>query len=293
MLVSAPSSLTGLIGKNAGIMKKLHQKIVVTLGLNLIVIAASPAQILVSVGGPAVTQNFNSFTTAAANPLPSGFVGDLVSAANATNFSYFAPDVETATRATQANPNTNYGMFNFGNGSSPLTSTDRALGVWISSGNYALRGQTVAIMAQFQNSGTLDIASISLSYDLGKYRFGTIASSVDLFYSMDGTNWLEIGGVFSHDFAADPTNNQISSPPNSAVTISSTFTPATAIAAGETFYLAWRYTADFAGVTGTQNAAAIGLDNISLTAVPEPGILTLALTAAFAGAVACMRRSAS
>jgi hypothetical protein len=274
-------------------MKQLHQKIVVTLGLNLLAIVASPAQILVSAGGPAYTQNFNGFTTAATNPLPSGFVGDLVSAANATDFSYTAQDVETATRATLPNPNTNYGMFNFGNGSTPSTSTDRALGVWISSGNYALRGQTAAIMAQFQNAGSLDIASISLTYDLGKYRFGTVASSVDLFYSLDGSNWLEVGGIFSHDFAPDPTNNQISSPPNSLVTISSTFTPAEAIAAGQIFYLAWRYTADFAGVTGTQNAAAIGLDNISLTAVPEPGTVTLFLTAAFAAAFACVRRRAS
>jgi len=257
---------------------KTHQTLFLTIAACLAAQGALHAQILVSVGGPAATENFNSFGTENVYSLPSGWKGVMSATYQATDFSYASANL-TQTAFNDPNPVTRSGLFNLGSGAVPATATDRALGFWVTSGNYTT-SKTVVAMAHYRNSGAASINALSISYDLGKFRFGNVDSAVDLFYSTDGVTWTLLSD-FSKQFESDGNFTLITSnTPRNPVTVSGTYVLPTAIEADGDFYLAWRYASNITTNSPTAMGAAIGLDNVSITAIPEPSVALLALPAA-------------
>lgn len=257
---------------------KLSKFLLLSLGACLSTAGSLHAQILISVGGTAVTEDFNSFGTGNTNDLPSHWKGAVSATYKTASFSYATAAI-TQTSFSDVNSVSRSGLFNLGSGATPSTSTNRALGFWVTSGNYTV-SKTAVAMVRLQNSGASSITSLSISYDLGKYRFGNVDSDVDLLFSVDGVSWIVAGGSFVTHFALDSTTNLISSnTPRDPVTVNGTSFLPTEIASGGNFYLAWRYSSNITSNTPTAMGAAIGLDNISITAIPEPATALFAIPA--------------
>jgi autotransporter-associated beta strand protein len=164
-------------------------------------------------------------------------------------------DVSNLTVVTQApssgSPATG-GRYNWGHSSNTV---DRAIG-FMTSGGYA---EPNSILAGFTNNTGVSIGTISLSFDLERYRINTTALTNNLFLSLDGTSW---GGVLdsytwgtnasAYDFT--PTVGE------GSVQQRSLNITALNIAVGASFYLRW----DFDG-TQSSNSQGIGLDNVAFT----------------------------
>ena len=144
------------------------------------------------------------------------------------------------------------GTYNFANGVT-ASSTDRALGFLSSSSFSSPR----SIIIQCVNSTGSTIDALNIAFDYEKYRAGTRAWSMSLFFSTDGFTWLP---AYSGDqsYSADGANAVVNPP----TTISKSVNSATGlnIANGATFYFAWDYT----GSGGSTNAQGIGIDNVYL-----------------------------
>jgi hypothetical protein len=165
--------------------------------------------------------------------------------------------------------NATNGIYNYGAGAAE-TATDRAVG-WISSGSGTDSGN---LYAYFQNGTGQSLTSVTISYDVEKYRNGSNSAGfrIQMYYSTDGSTWTSAGSDFLTSFPADANNDGFSSAPGATSSVSAkvlTFSPA--IASGGTFYLAWNYSV--ASGSTTTNAQGLGIDNFSMD---SPTAVTLA-----------------
>ncbi len=152
------------------------------------------------------------------------------------------------------------GIYNFGAGDAG-TATDRAVG-GLSSGSGS---QSVNVYVHITNSGGA-IDSFTLSYNVEKYRNGSNAAGfrMQMYYSTDGSAWTSAGTDFESAWAADANNNGFASAPGATLSVVNKTLNVT-LAAGNTLYLAWNYSVR-SGAT-TTSAQALGLDDVSITAV--------------------------
>jgi endonuclease G, mitochondrial len=213
----------------------------------------------------AVTQNFDGIGTTATASLPVDFkvdklttvrtVGTYAAAVTATNLAGGANLSSTAAN----------GIYNFGSGTT-TTGADRAIG-FLSSGSGTTSGN---LYAQFINNTGGNLAGLSISYDVEKYRGGTNAAGfrMQLFYSTDGTSWTSAGSDFFTGFSADASNAGFATAPGASVSIVNK-TLSVTIANGSDFYLAWNYSVT-SGST-TTNSQALAIDNISILGVAGGG----------------------
>jgi hypothetical protein len=165
------------------------------------------------------------------------------------------------------------GIYNYGAGVAG-SATDRAVG-WISSGTGTGSGN---LYVQLTNTGTSAIANFTISYSVEKYRQGSNPAgfSIQMYYSTDGTAWTSAGSDFLTSFAADADNTGYTDAPG--VTVSVSNKPLlVGLTVGNSLYLAWNYSVT-AGAIQT-NAQALGIDDVSITAVPLPfsGIKTVGI----------------
>ncbi len=163
--------------------------------------------------------------------------------------------------------NAGHGIYNFGAGAA-ASAPDRAIG-FLSSTSGTRSGN---LYVQLNNTGTRPITSLSLSYLVEKYRRGTNAAGfrIQLFYSRDGFNWTTAGPDFMTYFAPDDVRTGYAQAPGETRNINNKFLvlgASEAIGPGQTLYLAWNYSVN-AGTT-VSNAQAIGIDDISITAIGE------------------------
>jgi len=119
-----------------------------------------------------------------------------------------------------------------------------------------------ALQLTLQNDTGSSFSQLALSYDI--YRFRTVSSAevlpgYGLFYSLDGASW-------SNAAAFNPTAAQMPHNATGATTMSGTLDLGTSIASGSTVYLRW---IDDNG-TPTSPDQAIGLNNLTIAAMPVP-----------------------
>ena len=161
------------------------------------------------------------------------------------------------------------GIYNYGAGVAG-TATDRAIG-WISSSSATKSGN---LYAWFRNGTSQQLARVTISYDVEKYRNGSNSAgfSVQMYYSTDGSTWTSAGSNFLTSFPADANSDGFAAAPGATVAVTAktlTFSPP--IPVNGDFYLAWNYSVT-SGTT-TSNAQGLGIDNFS---IGNPLAVTLA-----------------
>lgn len=166
--------------------------------------------------------------------------------------------------------------------------TDRAFGLGIQS-------PTVfsAIGAQFQNDTGSAITELNISYDGEMWYMGgikTVADTMKFAYSTDATSltdgtWTDVSTLnFSSPFTTTAAQFQLkdgNDAANRTAGIADSITGLN-IADGATFFVRW-YSVDNGGKND-----GLTIDNVSITAVPEPA--TFGLVAIFGGAALLIRR---
>ncbi|WP_333696764.1 MBG domain-containing protein, partial [Flavobacterium sp.] len=155
--------------------------------------------------------------------------------------------------------------------------SDRAIGV-MTSGGYASPN---SVMAFFSNTNANNLTSVTISYDLERYRINTAAASVAFFYSTNGSTWVSVpaGDISSSSLPTGASSYSFSpsgipSTTNAGV-ISKTGISITGLSIpnGGNFYLRWNL------VTTGSNSQGIGIDNFSLAATFAPSCTSQTLTA--------------
>ncbi len=232
------------------------KKIVLLLFVLLISLRINYSQQTIAVGGT-YYQNFDSLGTSGNATLPSKWVVDKNTTVVRTPGTYSG--AVTATDQYGGNNMTTIatnGIYNFGAGDK-TTATDRAIG-WLSSSTATKSGN---LYLWLRNSGAATITSLTISYNVEKYRNGSNGAgfSIQMFYSTDGTTWISAGASFLTIIPADTNNSGYPSAPGSTYAISGQALSGLSIAQDSSLYLAWNYSVT-AGTT-TSNAQALGIDD--------------------------------
>jgi hypothetical protein len=231
----------------------------ILLGIFLsLVVAVGPdayGSLVIATGGVAVTQNFDGLTTTGTNLSVLDSAGWVVAGGATPTFAGGTATLSTAT----INGSSAGNYYNFGNGAS---TADRAVG-FLNSGSFT---SPRSLMVEINNNTGSVITDLQLSFDYEKYRSGSRAFDMTFFESSNGSTWTTVAAG-NQSYAADANNTTVFSPPtsiNKSLTISGL-----SIAGGSNYYLRW----NLAGVGGSTNGQAIGIDNFSVTAtvaaVPE------------------------
>ena len=209
--------------------------------------------------GVSITENFDGIGSSGTATLPTAWRVDSVSASPTTNYALAATATTQAAGASDSF--TTGGTYNFANGNNG-TSTERAVG-WLSSTGYTSPRN---LFVQLTNNTNLTVSSLTVNFDIEKYRSGTRAFNINFFSSPDGITWTaQTAG--DHAFAADANNTTYTNPPNATpktVTITGL-----SLAQGANIYLRWSYT----GVGGSSNAQGLGIDNFSAQVNVTPATL--------------------
>ncbi|MBR6017030.1 MAG: hypothetical protein IK073_00225 [Paludibacteraceae bacterium] len=155
--------------------------------------------------------------------------------------------------------NARNGTWNFG-----LTgSTDRAVGGITSSIDGGAR--TVSVMVHLHNDAGAAIDTLTLSYDIEKYRNGanTAGFTHQLYVSADGENWTSAGSTFCRQFAKDANTNGAEVVPISVTAVSGQL--ACTFPENGDLYLAW----SVSPISGSDCAKsmAFGIDNVVIVPI--------------------------
>ncbi len=210
------------------------------------------------------TQDFDSLGTTATATLPAGWKVD--KQATVRTVGTYAAAVTTTERRDgngMANNAAN-GIYNYGAGDE-ATATDRAVG-WISAGSGTQSGN---LYAQFLNDTGQLISSVSISYNVEKYRNGSNPAGfqIQMYYSLDGASWISAGPAFLTSFPADANSNGFAAAPGATLSISNQLLNVT-VAVGGDLFLAWNYSVT-SGTT-ISSAQALGIDDFSIVANAAP-----------------------
>ena len=214
---------------------------------------------------PTVEQDFNSMWDATASAatlaMPAGWRIDrqmdaprtLNSFASAATTVMYSGGVSLASNASN-------GTWNFGSSSNQA---DRAVGGLSTTVANATR--CVSVMTQLSNEDAKDIESLTISYDIEKYRNGDNSAGfiVQMYYSTDGVNWTSAGSDFATSFSPDAATIGAEVVPISTTAVSNKLLKKT-IAAGSDIYLAWNISV--ASGTSPNKAMGLALDNVSISA---------------------------
>ncbi|NVO18469.1 MAG: T9SS type A sorting domain-containing protein [Bacteroidetes bacterium] len=250
-------------------MKKFTFLLFSTILLILCCQVNSFGQLSITATGTAFTQNFDGIGITATAALPSGWTvsgGTVFSAGTlATTVAYGTSGTGIVTSSSGG------GTVNWANGVT-ATSTDRSVG-FLTSGSFA-SPRNLFVQIVNNTGGTLN--SITISFDIEKYRSGSRAWNVNFYSGTDGSTWApQTGG--DQAYPADANNTTVYNPPTSqskSVTITGL-----SIANGANYYFRWAYT----GTSGSTNSQGLGFDNISITA--SGGATAPAVTASNAGSI--------
>ncbi len=202
-------------------------------------------------------EDFNLMGTAADATLPTAWRIDRQTSAPRTLGAYAVALDKTMYAGGASLPsNAKNGLWNFGQDDS----SDRAIG-GISTG-VADGTRCVNVYAHFLNTGVKNIENLRISYDVEKYRKGNNAAgfTIQMYYSIDGRNWISAGNGFCTTFAADAATEGYATVPGDVRPVSAVLDAK--LQPGVDFYLAWNIT-----VTSGDNAAgamALAIDNFQL-----------------------------
>lgn len=222
------------------------------------------SQISITTLGTTYTEDFTSLGTSAAATLPSGWeVNSNQDYSSGTTVTTKAAGTSGSGILTGTSAG---GTYNFANGIT-ATSTDRALGFLTNTSSFPPFSSPRFILIKITNNTGTVITNLQISFDIEKYRSGTLEWDISFYSSPDGSNWTSRPAGDQH-YNADANNTTIYNPPTS---ISKTVTiSGLSIADGDSYYLSWKYTK----TSGTENntAQALGIDNFSITAKASQSI---------------------
>jgi hypothetical protein len=248
---------------------RAHKRLAIANGKRLFVIALSlwliamitrfPVMAAISLStSMAYTQNFDGMGTSATATLPTDWRVDKQSTARTVGSFASAVTATERNGGASLSASAANGIYNFGSGTTATGGTDRSVG-FLSSGTGTQSGN---LYAEFINSTGAAISSLTISYDVEKYRNGSNAAgfSIQLYYSLDGASWTSAGASFLTSFSADANNNGFATAPGASVTVNSPLS--VLIPSGSSFFLAWNYSVT-SGTT-TTNAQALAVDNFSI-----------------------------
>jgi hypothetical protein len=231
------------------------------------------AAISLTSGSPA-TQNFDALGIIQTATLPTDWRADKNATARTLGTWAAGATATEQYAGTNMGSSAANGIYNYGAGVYNVA-TDRALG-FISSGTATKSGN---IYAYYQNNTGSANPTLTISYNVEKYRMGTNAAgySVQMYYSYDGSTWTSAGTNFLTSFAGgDASNSGYTTAPGATSSVTAQ-TLSTTVASGGYIYLAWNYSVT-SGST-TSNAQALGIDDVSVTASGGGGVTTPATQA--------------
>ena len=197
-------------------------------------------------------QSFDGMTNAQSSALPEGWVfasgaAPTWTSGTLTSTTQTAGTVGSGTlTATSAG-----GAYLFVNGIA-ASGTDKAIG-FLTSGGFSSPRSILFGMTN-DTGGTISAFDIGWIYE--KYRNGTRAFDWKFYGSTDGSTWTSISGG-DKAYPADSFNTTI---PIASSTVSPLRISGLSVAAGSPYYLRW----DYAGLAGSTNAQALGIDAFSL-----------------------------
>ncbi len=209
--------------------------------------------------GNTVSQNFNTIGATATATLPTGWKVDAQSASRTFGTYSAAGTATVQTIGPAMSATATSGIYNYGSGTNN-TGNDRAIGGLSASSS----NRTINLYVDLLNNGASTIGSYSISYNIEKYRTGTLGMTIQMYYSTDGSTWTTAGVNFSTSptvdgsVAAGPATVPISSTSVTSQLLSVTTT------ASSHLYLMWSYSAT-TGTSGS-NAQALGIDDITISA---------------------------
>ena len=198
------------------------------------------------------TQSFDGMTNVATSALPSGWVFASGTAPTWTSgtlatTTQLAGTVGTGTLTTTSAG----GAYLFVNGTA-ASGSDKAIG-FLTSGGFA--GPRSILFGLTNDTGGV-ISALDVGWTYEKYRNGTRAFDWKFSGSTDGATWTSLPGG-DKAYPADTNNNPIAI---ASSTVSPVRIASLAVTPGSAYYLRW----DYAGVGGSTNAQALGLDAFSL-----------------------------
>lgn len=209
------------------------------------------------------SENFDSMGAEATAALPEAWRIDRQTSSPRTIGTYGTALTETMYSGGASLPsNAKNGLWNFG----ADNSADRAVG-GITTG-VANGTRAVNVYTHLRNNGRKQIENIVLSYDVEKYRKGKNAAgfAVQLYYSVDGRNWISAGDDFRTFFEADAETAGYDAVPGETRSVSAKL-PAD-LGSGMDLYLAWNISV--ADGSDAQAAQALAIDNVSVAgSLPE------------------------
>jgi fibronectin-binding autotransporter adhesin len=209
------------------------------------------------------TQSFDGMTNVATSALPSGWVFASGTAPTWTSgtlatTTQLAGTVGTGTLTASSAG----GAYLFVNGTA-ASGSDKAIG-FLTSGAFA--GPRSILFGLSNDTGGV-ISALDVGWTYEKYRNGQRAFDWRFSVSADGVTWTSLSGG-DRSYPADGSNTPI---PIASSTVSPIRIPSLFVAPGSAYYLRW----DYAGVGGSTNAQALGLDAFSLvvagTSAPVSG----------------------
>ncbi len=199
----------------------------------------------------AVTENFDAMGTSATATMPANW--KMSHHGVSTPHTWAAAGNATAvTQQASSGAPTAGARYNWGT----TAATDRALGIMTSAGVASPN----SIMAWYRNTNPSNLVSLTIAFDIERYRVNTVAASVQFLYSTDGTNWTAVpaGDIAAASLPTGTSAYTFGSP----LTISKAGISITGLnlLPNANIYLRWNI------VTFGANSQGLGLDNVSVVA---------------------------
>jgi hypothetical protein len=166
---------------------------------------------------------------------------------------------------------------------SPTSTTDRSFGT------KRQPNPTPAILTwSFVNQTGADISEFDVSWDVEQYAFGNRPTAIDFDYNPNGAGATQAGITGTTQTVATTGGGTGQNLPSPIITSRSvSIALATPLANGQTIDFRWITT----GNTGGMANAHIGVDNLSVIAIPEPSTACIGgLFIAIAGSARTLRR---
>lgn len=229
--------------------------IIASVLLILLTAGISPVRAQIALSGAAVTETFDGMNGGTALPANWKMSAAGVTANWTTGTNVTAANAAACGTAPTAGARYNWGV--------SAACTDRAIG-FMTSGTYASPN---TILSHYQNTSGSNIADITITFDVERYRINTTAFSLTFFTSTDGTTWTSqtAGDVAAGVFATGASAYTFATPQTVSKTV--TLTGFNLPASGN-LYLRWVFN------TGGSSSQGIGIDNVSLTTTAGAGCVS-------------------
>ena len=203
------------------------------------------------------SQNFDAMGAEAGAKMPEGWRIDRQTSGPRTVGSFNAAvDAPTYAGGVSLPSNAKNGTWNFGDNAG----TDRAVG-GITTG-VADGSRAINVYAHFLNDGKKELSTLSLAYNVEKYRDGNNGAgfTVKLYTSADGVSWTEAGADFVTDFEPSAATAGFETVPGQTVAVAGTLP--VGIQPGCDLYLAWNISVTSG--TNCAGAPALAIDDVVL-----------------------------